>query len=86
MNALKPTTPRAASSSSRSSGAGHEPAPEREVHLAARAAAATLASNAAPSTVGGWALSGISTHAVAPPAASAAVPVSQPSHRPGPAR
>ena len=50
-----------------------------------RVAAATLASNAAPSTVGGWALSGISTQAVAPPAASAAVPVAQPSQsaRPG---
>ena len=65
--------------------AGHEPAPEREVDLGAARAAASLASKAAPSTVGGWALSGISTQAVAPPAASAAVPVAQPSQsaRPG---
>ena len=49
--------------------ARHEPAPEREVdHRGGPVAASTLASKAAPSIVGGWALSGISMQAVAPPA------------------
>jgi hypothetical protein len=44
-----------------------------------------LASNAAPSIVGGLEFSGMSKNAVKPPAASAAVPVSSPSQcvRPG---
>ncbi len=85
MNALKPTTPRAASSSRRSRSPGTSPPHSAKSTAAWPVAAATLASNAAPSTVGGWALSGISTQAVAPPAASAAVPVAQPSQsaRPG---
>ena len=85
MNALKPTTPRAASSSRRSRSPGTSPPHSAKSTAAWPVAAATLASKAAPSTVGGWALSGISTQAVAPPAASAAVPVAQPSQsaRPG---
>ncbi len=48
-------------------------------------AAATLASKEAPSSVAGMLLSGMSAQHVTPPAASAAVPVSQPSQsaRPG---
>ena len=61
-----------ASSSSRSRSPGTRP-PHRATSIRATpAAAATLASKAAPSTVGGCALSGISAQAVAPPAASAA--------------
>ena len=85
MNALKPTTPRPASSSSRSSGPGTSPPQSAKSTFADARAAASLRSKAAPSTVGGWALSGMSMQAVAPPAASAAVPVAQPSQsvRPG---
>ena len=48
-------------------------------------AACSLASNAAPSIVGGDEFSGMSKNAVKPPAASAALPVSSPSQcvRPG---
>src|SRR3954451_19883583 len=85
MNALNPTTPRSASSSSRSRLPGTMAPHSAKSTTADARAAATLASNAAPSIVGGWALSGISMQAVAPPAASARVPVDQPSQpvRPG---
>ena len=66
--------------------AGDDAAPQREVDDRGRARGRrAFASNAAPSIVGGWALSGISMQAVAPPAASARVPVAQPSQsvRPG---
>ena len=86
MNALKPTTPRAASSSSRPTSPGHEAAPQREVdeRAALRQRRASRRTRRR-STVGGWALSGMSIAAVAPPAASARVPVSKPSQsvRPG---
>src|SRR5436309_1241456 len=69
MKALKPATPRAASSSRRSRSPPISPPQSAKSTRDAARAAATLASNAAPSTVGGLALSGISTQAVAPPAA-----------------
>ena len=85
MKALKPTTPRAASSSRRSRSPGTSPPHSAKSTRATPVAAATLASNAAPSIVGGIALSGMSIAHVVPPAASAAVPVAKPSQsaRPG---
>ena len=86
MKALKPTTPQAASSSSRSSDpAGVSPPQSATSTRATPRAAATLASNDAPSSVGGIALSGMSIAVVVPPQASAAVPVAKPSQsaRPG---
>ena len=62
MNALKPTTPRSASSSRRSRLSGVSPPQSAKSTTDEAAAASALASKAAPSRVGGWALSGISTH------------------------
>jgi hypothetical protein len=85
MKALKPTTPRSASSSRRSALPGTRPPHSAKSTSAAPSAAARLASNATASVVGGSAFSGMSTAVVVPPAASARVPVSKPSHavRPG---
>ena len=65
--------------------AGDEAAPEAEVDDRGAASGSSLRSNDAPSTVGGEAFSGMSKKHVPPPAAKAAVPVSNPSHsaRPG---
>ncbi len=85
MKALNPTTPRSASASRRVGSPGTSP-PQRAKSTRARPrAAATLASNEAASSVGGRAFSGMSQAQVTPPAASARVPVSKPSHsaRPG---
>ena len=85
MNALKPTTPRPASSSMAARLPGTSPPHSAKSTRARPRAAATFASNAAPSSVGGIEFSGMSAQQVTPPAASAAVPVSQPSQsaRPG---
>ena len=62
MNALKPTTPRSASSSSAVEVAGHEAAPEREVDArGALGAARAWRRTRRASTVGGCAFSGMST-------------------------
>ncbi len=76
MKALKPITPRSASSSSRAPGtsAPHSPKSTEE----SRRAASSLASKAAPSAVGGVEFSGMSKYALKPPAASAALPVRMP--------
>ena len=85
MNALKPTTPQAASSSMCSRLPGTSPPQSAKSTCAEPCAAASLASNARASMVGGSEFSGMSTPQVKPPAASARVPLPQPSQaaRPG---
>ena len=78
MKALKPITPRSASSSSRSTSPGTRPPQRQKSTSAAPRAASSLRSNEAPSTVGGDAFSGMSKKHVPPPAAKAAVPVVEP--------
>ena len=67
MNALKPTTPQAASSSMRSTLPGTSPPQNAKSTCAAPCAAASLASKALASTVGGSEFSGMSTPQVKPP-------------------
>jgi hypothetical protein len=85
MKALKPTTPRSASSGRRATLPGTSPPQSAKSVRAVPRAAATLASNDAASSVGGDALSGMSTNSVPPPAANAVEPVANPSQsaRPG---
>ncbi len=85
MNALNPTTPRSASSASRSTLPGTRPPQSARSTCADPVTCAAFRSNAAASIVGGCAFSGMSTAVVAPPAASAAVPGPMPSQslRPG---
>ena len=75
MNALKPTTPRAAISAISRHGARHQSAPQREVGDRRRLERRPLARRTrAPLTVHGVELSGMSKNIVPPPAASARLP------------
>ena len=85
MKALNPITPSPASSSSRSGLPGTRPPQSARSTWAAPLAAAAFAAKPAALTVAGIEFSGMSAAHVAPPAASARVPVATPSQwaRPG---
>src|SRR5215471_3324271 len=85
MNALKPTTPSSASSGRSPMLPGTRPPQKAKSTRDLLSAAASLSRNAAASTVGGLALSGMSTTQVVPPAEAASLPVAKPSQsvRPG---
>ena len=85
MNALKPVTPASASSGRVARLFGVRPPQSAKSAYDDLLAAATFASKEDRSRVGGCALSGISMQVVTPPAISARLPVSHPSHavRPG---
>src|ERR1017187_6214489 len=79
MNALKPMTPRVASSSSLSRFPGTSPPQKAKSVTELFCAAASFKSKLSASHVGGWALSGMLKNNVPPPAASAREPVAIPS-------
>ena len=85
MNALNPTTPRAAISAMSDTEPGTSPPHSAKSVIDEASSAARLRSNSRAFTVHGVEFSGMSKNSVPPPAASARLPVAAPSHsvRPG---